>query len=605
MRALYAVIPALAALAAAVSLGACGTASTARSAVLDADASATAAVANPVAVSPQPGTADASPSSQISFLGAQGTRVSRVRVVGSRSGVHTGALRAYSTGTGESFLPAHPFVPGEVVTVRARIQRGTRTRTARTKFTVAHQAPVSQKQFPLDPGDRKAVQHYTSAPELSPSTVHVRTPAKAGATPGYLLMAPYQGQGSPGPMIVDQGGNLVWFHPLPAGQTATNFSVQRYQGKPVLTWWQGRIIQVGFGEGEDVLYDSSYQKVASVRAGNGYAADLHEIRLAPDGTAWIDVFDPIRMNLAAARGASDGVITDGVVQQIDIKTGLVMWEWHALGHIPVSESNNPPPSSRYPWDYVHINSVFPGPKGDVLLSARNTWALYDVDIHSGAVRWRLGGSRSTFKLGPGVRFYWQHDAEFQPGGLISLFDNGSDPPKEKQSRGLLLSPNLSARTVTLASQFVNPTRTLLAESQGNTLSLQGGNWLLGYGGLPDFTEYDASGHVLLDGALGRDVQNFKTILSPWRGQPRTAPSVAARRAAAGTITVSVSWNGATDVASWRVLAGSSPSALSPVATAAKAGFETTIAAPTAAPYVAVQALDAAGAVIGVSPPLKT
>jgi hypothetical protein len=464
---------------------------------------------------------------------------------------------------------------------------------------------VSQKQFPLDPGDRKAVQHYSSAPELSPSTVHVRTPAKAGATPGYLLMAPYQGQGSPGPMIVDQGGNLVWFHPLPAGQTATNFSVQRYQGKPVLTWWQGRIIQVGFGEGEDVLYDSSYQKVASVRAGNGYAADLHEIRLAPDGTAWIDVFDPIRMNLAAARGASDGVITDGVVQQIDIKTGLVMWEWHALGHIPVSESNNPPPSSRYPWDYVHINSVFPGPKGDVLLSARNTWALYDVDIHSGAVRWRLGGSRSTFKLGPGVRFYWQHDAEFQPGGLISLFDNGSDPPKEKQSRGLLLSPNLSARTVTLASQFVNPTRTLLAESQGNTLSLQGGNWLLGYGGLPDFTEYDASGHVLLDGALGRDVQNFKTILSPWRGQPRTTPSVAARRAAAGTITVSVSWNGATDVASWRVLAGSSPSALSPVATAAKAGFETTIAAPTAAPYVAVQALDAAGAVIGVSPPLKT
>src|SRR5258708_33633154 len=127
-------------------------------------------------------------------------------------------------------------------------------------------------------------------------------------------------------MIAHKRGNGVGFPPLPAGQTATNFSVQRYQGKPVLTWWQGRIIQVGFGEGEDVLYDSSYQKVASVRAGNGYQADLHEIRLAPDGTAWIDVFDPIRMNLAAARGASDGVITDGVVQQIDIKTGLVMWE---------------------------------------------------------------------------------------------------------------------------------------------------------------------------------------------------------------------------------------------------------------------------------------
>jgi hypothetical protein len=342
-----------------------------------------------------------------------------------------------------------------------------------------------------------------------------------------------------------------------------------------------------------------------VRAGNGYRADLHEIQITPEGTAWIDVFDPIHMNLSAAHGASNGVITDGIVQQIDIKTGLVMWEWHALGHIPAAESNNPPPSSSYPWDYVHINSIDPGSQGDVLLSARNTWALYDVDIHSGAVRWRLGGSRSTFKLGRGVRFYWQHDAEFQPGGIISLFDNGSDPPKEKQSRGLLLAPDLAARTVTLARQFVNPTRTLLAESQGNAFGLPGGNWLLGYGRLPDFTEFDSSGRVMLEGALGREVQNFKTTISPWRGLPRTAPSVAARRGAGGATTLWVSWNGATEVAAWRVLAGASPGALTPVATAAKTGFETAIASAGTGPYVAVQALDGAGGVIGVSQALKT
>jgi hypothetical protein len=417
-------------------------------------------------------------------------------------------------------------------------------------------------------------------------------------------MAPYQGQGSPGPMIVDQGGNLVWFHRLPAGVQATNLGVQQYQGRPVLTWWQGRILQLGFGHGEDVLYDSSYRPVATVRAGNGYSADLHEIRLSPQGTAWIDAFDPIHMNLSAVHGAAAGVLTDSVVQEIDIKTGLVMWEWHALGHIPAAESNNPPPKSSYPWDYAHVNSIDPGPAGDVLLSARNTWALYDVDINSGAVRWRLGGARSRFKLGPGVRFYWQHDAEFQPGGLISVFDNGSDPPKEKESRGLLLVPNLAARTVTLAREFVNPARTLLAESQGNALGLPDGNWLLGYGRLPNFTEVDSSGHLLLDGTLGRDVQNFKTTLSPWRGQPRTAPSVLVRRAAAGAATVAVSWNGATDVHSWRVLAGASPGTLRPVATVAKAGFETSVAAPTAGPYVAVQALDGLGAVTGASPAVR-
>jgi hypothetical protein len=604
MRRLRWVVPTIAPVASILALGACGSTSPARSAVLEAETSVGAAAANPVAVSPLQGTPDASPSSQISFLGPRGTRVSHVRVLGSRSGAHPGVLRAYSTGTGESFLPAHPFIAGEHVTVHASIGVGARRRSASTSFTVARRAAVSPTEFPISPGDPHAVQHYRSAPELTPSTVRITTPPRPGASPGYLLMAPYQGQGSPGPMIVDQGGNLMWFHRLPAGMEATNLGVQQYHGRPVLTWWQGRILQLGFGQGEDVLYDSSYQPVATVRAGNGYSADLHEIRLSPQGTAWIDAFDPIHMNLSAVHGAAAGVLTDSVVQEIDIRTGLVMWEWHALGHIPAAESNNPPPKSGYPWDYAHLNSVDPGPAGDVLLSARNTWALYDVDINSGAVRWRLGGARSRFNLGPGARFYWQHDAEFQPGGLISLFDNGSDPPKEKESRGLLLVPNLATRTVTLARQFVNPTRTLLAESQGNALGLPDGNWLLGYGRLPNFTEVDSSGHLLLDGTLGRDVQNFTTTLSPWRGQPRTVPSVVVRRAAAGTVTVTVSWNGATDVHSWRVLAGASSGTLSSVTTVAKAGFETSVPAPTAGPYVAVQALDGSGAVIGASPAVR-
>jgi hypothetical protein len=293
-----------------------------------------------------------------------------------------------------------------------------------------------------------------------------------------------------------------------------------------------------------------------------------------------------------------------VVQEIDIKTGLVMWEWHALGHIAAGDSNNPPQTYAYPWDFVHVNSVYPGSAGDVMLSARNTWALYDVDIHSGGFIWRMGDRRSSFRLGPGTRFYWQHDAAFQPGGLISLFDNGSDPPKEKQSRGLLLRADTAAHKVSLVRQFVNPTKTLLAESQGNALSLSGGNWLLGYGRLPNFTELDSSGRVLLDGTLGRNVQNFKTTLSPWSGKPTTPPSVVAQPAGAGAVRVAASWNGATDVGAWRVLAGASPGALAPVATAAKAGFQTTIVAPTAGPYVAVQALDGSGSVIGVSPVAK-
>jgi hypothetical protein len=559
-----------------------------------------AASTSQVAISPEPGTPDASPTTQISFLGGVATKVLSVVVKGSHSGTHSGSLRAYSTGTGESFIPSHPFSSGERVTVHAQTSAG----SVSTSFTVAHQYTPSKKGFGLNPGNAKEVQHYSSAPTLKPTTVHIISAAKPGVAPGDLFFAPYQGAGAPGPMITDQSGNLIWFHPLADNDTATNFKVQELGGKPVLTWWQGKILELGFGQGEWVLDNNAYEQIGTVRAGNGYKADLHEIRITPEGTAWIDMFDPIYKNLSSSHGFSNGVLTDSVVQEVDIKTGLVMWEWHALGHISLSESHNAVPKSNYPWDYVHINSIDPSTPGSVLLSSRNTWTIYDIDARTGAIRWRLGGSHSSFKGPSSTRFYWQHDAELQPGGLISVFDNGASPQEEKQSRGLLLEANTATHKVSLRKQFVNPTRTLLASSQGNTLALPGGDWLMGYGGLPDFTEYDSSGHVLLDGTLGKDVQDFRTYLSPWTGQPKSAPSVVVAPNGAGALAVSVSWNGATEVSSWRVLAGSSASSLATVTSAAKSGFQTTIAALTTGPYVQVQALDASGQVIGTSAVVK-
>jgi hypothetical protein len=594
----------LAPLACALALAACGRASAIDATLAASDTPAGSAETSSVVVSPEPGTPDASPSSQISFLGPAGTTVSGVRVVGSRTGAHGGVLRAYSTGTGESFLPAHPFASGERVTVTANASAGGGSDRVTTSFTVASQAAVDENEFAKRPGDPHAVQHYSTAPTLTPSSVRITTPARAGASPGDLFLAPYQGDGTSGPMITDQAGNLVWFHPLPDGTDAANFKVQEYAGKPVLTWWQGRIIAVGFGQGEYWIYNTAYQPVARIRAGNGYHGDLHEIRLTPEGTAWVDAFDPIHMNLSSAHGAKNGVLTDSVIQEVDVKTGLVMWEWHALGHIPLGESQVAAPGTSYPWDYVHINSVDPGTNGDLLLSSRSTWTLYDVALQTGAIRWRLGGRRSGFRAGPGTHFFWQHDAEWQPGGLISVFDNGASPAMEKQTRGLLLDPNTQTHTVTLAKALVNPAKTLLATSQGNTLGLPGGNWLMGYGGLPNFTEYDGAGHVLLDGTLGRNVQDFRTYLSPWSGQPQSTPSVLATVSGGGAVSVAVSWNGATQVASWRVLAGAAPGSLTDVATVPKAGFQTSTVVHAVGPYFAVEALDGGGAVLATSAPKR-
>jgi hypothetical protein len=596
------IVPALTTALAALALSACGASAPAPATIPKTVriADVAQAAVNPITVSPLPGSASASPSTQISFLGGPATTVSDVRAVGSRSGDHAGKLEVYSTTTGESFIPDRPFLSGEHVLVSARVHQGASGATVRTSFSIAFPAAVSQTQFPNNPGSAAAVQHYLSAPTITPSTVRVTTPAQSGATPGDIFLAPYQGKGTPGQMIVDQAGNLIWFHPNARNQSSTNFRPQLYDGQTVLTWWQGRVLELGFGQGEDEIYNTSYQPVAHVLAGNGYRADLHEFKLTPQGTAWIDAYDPIGLNLKSIGGSAHAVVNDCVVQEIDVKTGLVMWEWHAIDHIPLHDSYTAMPHTSSNWDYAHINSIDPGSAGDVLLSARATWTIYDVNIHSGGFIWRIGGRYPGFKRGPGTFFYWQHDAEWQPGGLVSVFDNGADPVEEKQSRGLLLDPNTATHTVTLVKQFTNPNSTLLASSQGNTLSLAGGNWLMGYGGLPNFTEYDASGRVLLDATLGRNVQDFRTYLAPWSGQPKTLPAIAAQVAGAGQLNVEASWNGATAVSAWKVLAGASASSLSAVTSAAKRGFETTIPVHTGAAYVAVAALDASGQTLATS-----
>ena len=564
-----------------------------------ANAGGPAAAAPVVTVSPLPGTPDASPATQISFLGGKGTRVLGVQVRGSSSGLHAGRLERYSTGTGESLILARPLTAGERVSVSARVRTGAQATTVRTHFTVATQPPIPQTLFRNYPGDPADVAHYLSAPSLTPSTVRVTTLARPGATPGDFFLTPHAGASTAGPMIVDQAGNLIWFHPLAADVDATNLQPQRFDGKTVLTWWQGRIIKLGFGEGEDEIYSTSYQPIARVLAGNGYRADLHQFMLTPSGTAWIDAYDPVEKNLSSVGGSKDGVVTDGIIQEIDVKTGLVMWEWHALGHLPLADSYAVRGRGSHPWDYAHLNAVDPGPPGQLLMSSRNTWTVFDVDLHTGTLIWRLGGKHPTFKPGPGTVFRFQHDATWQPGGLISVFDNGYSVDGDTQSRGLLLDPSLRTHTVRLVKQFANPHEKLLTQSQGDLLNLHDGDWLMGYGGLPNFTEYDSAGHVLFDATLGENVESYRTYLAPWHGRPTTLPQLAGQVGASGLVTVEASWNGATAVASWRVLAGPSRGALSPVATVRRDGFETT-ATIAAANFVAVQALGASGRTLASS-----
>jgi hypothetical protein len=567
-----------------------------------------------VTVSPGPETRDASASTQISMLGVPAGELADVTVTGSRTGPHPGRLAAYSQGDGASFLPSRPFAGGELVSVHAEVREGGRTIPFAWSFTVAVRDDPGSESAAVGTGKStntappppaKEYQSFRSRPELRPPDVTVSSEARTAT--GDLFLAPYSGIGQYGPMILDEHGGLIWFKALgPPGTRAANFQVQQYEGKPALTWWQDPLVADGSHTAGEVIANSSYQTIAVVRAGNGYQPDLHEFQITPQGTGLITVYDAIDCNLSAVGGPRDGAVADTLLQEIDLKTGLVMYEWHSLDHVPLtnSYSSAAPTTRAEPFDYFHINSVDVTQDGDLLVGSRNTWAAYDLNPKTGQVRWELGGKDSSFRLEPGAATAWQHDPIQQPDGAITFFDNGAFPQVHPQSRAIEVALNMHTMTATLVRSYEhkNP---LVAGSQGNLQALAGGDWMVGWGQAGYLSEVAPSGQVLFNAHLPPDWESYRTFVLPWSGHPLQPPALAAEAAsgAHAGATVYASWNGATEVASWQVLAGPSPAALKPAAAAPRSGFETAIATPSAAAgsYVAVQALNSAGAVIGTSP----
>jgi Arylsulfotransferase (ASST) len=432
----------------------------------------------------------------------------------------------------------------------------------------------------------------------------VTTPASDPAL-GDVFLTPADGPSQAGAMIVNPAGQLVWFAPAAPGNHAADLRVQQYLGRTVLTYWQGRI-SYGHGIGTGVIDNQAYEPIAKIRAGNGLSMDLHDFELGPDGVAWITVYEPVYENLSSVGGSSDGIVEDCVVQEIDVRTGLVMFEWHALGHIPLSSSYAAP--SRSPgsvWDWFHLNSIDVEPDQNILISSRNTWAVYQIGHTFGEVIWKLGGRDSSFALGPNVRFAWQHDATMINPTSLEIFDNEDTPEVEGRSRAIDIALNFATHTATLVHEYETPTAAVLSPSQGDVQELPNADQFVGWGQVGLVSEFSPANALTFQLTLPPLVQSYRAYRFPWNGQPTTRPAVAATAgSAAGTTAVAVNWNGATAVASWQVLAGSSPAALAPVGSpVATAGFETQMTVPTGAPFVAVRALGRGGAVLSTSLPV--
>jgi outer membrane protein assembly factor BamB len=433
---------------------------------------------------------------------------------------------------------------------------------------------------------------FHSQPALHPPQVAVTSNPDSGS--GDIFLTPshsYQG----GPMILGPQGHLIWFQPIFAW--TANLELQHYHGRPVLTWWQGRSPTSGR---EDVIMDSSYRIVAVLYGANGYPPDLHEFQITPQNTALINGLRAITGDLTNYGGPAKGSVDDNVIQELNIQTGKAIWQWHALGHVPLTDSYQEMPSSG-PYDYFHLNSIQQLPDGNLLVSARNTSAVYLINKQTGMIIWTLGGKHSSFKMGPGTTFRWQHDAHLV-GQTVTLFNDGwggAGYPQSSPSEGITLHLSTKTMTATLVHRYTH-SPSVTAGTQGSMETLPNGNVFVGWGSDPDFSEYSPSGSQLFNGNFALGVKTYRAYRFPWSGQPLSPPALAATASSTGGTTLYASWNGATQVRTWRVLGGSSPKTLHGMGRARKHGFETRINLASSLPYFAVQALDSKSAVLGTS-----
>ncbi len=554
-----------------------------------------------VNVFPGPGTPVASRRTQISFRGRPASELGPVQVVGSESGEHRGKLRAHSDGKGASFVPGKPFEAGEEVTVRSGANiHG--SGCGNFSFTIGRFTDAAPPPLKEHSGSVQEVQSFRSRPDLKPPAVTVNID-KDPESLGHIFVAANGGPGQNGPMVLDSHGELVWFTQLDGEKDPMNFRVQRYQDEPVLTWWEGEMKR-GYAPGSFVIADTSYRRIKRVYAAGGFEGDAHEFLITPHGTALLVCYQGVSMDLSSMGGPSEAAVIDSVVQEVDIATGLMVFEWHSIGHIGLDETYSPMLSPEEEkgagYDFAHVNSVDIDQDGNLIVSARHTNAVYKLDRGSGAIMWRLGGKRSDFTVGSDAGFRLQHDARSHPDGTFSIFDNENVPETAEESRSIVLDLDTEAMKATLKREYTHPEK-LFAKTQGNGQRLDDGSMFVGWGSQPYLTLFSESGEVLFDARFSSGNMSYRAFTFPWKATPDDKPA-AAVAAGDGNLTVYASWNGATEVADWQVLAGSGEGNLAPVGSpVARDGFETEITVSTSEPYVAAQARDSARKVLAASP----
>ncbi|KAK5110414.1 hypothetical protein LTR85_001024 [Meristemomyces frigidus] len=347
-----------------------------------------------------------------------------------------------------------------------------------------------------------------------------------------------------------------------------------------------------------------YQVVRTVTPQDSTATvDLHEFRLTSTNTAIFTTYSP-RLH--------EGIWTlDSSFQEIDLDSNRAVFTWNALDHVPLSTSHVP--RGNYlevgdglhhssSWDYFHLNSVDKSKDGNYLISARHIDSVYALSSRDGSILWQLGGENSTFIL-ENFTYSRQHHARYVGESatqtIISLFDNDGDgyTATGTESKGLIVAIDHKNKSARVAKQFNFPTPGgHVSPSMGNVEQLQEGNVLVNWGAQSRMAEYSQDGNPIWSADLGLLSRNYRAFKSDWIGQPLQLPALFAAYDATNLSThVYMSWNGATEVSSWRVYTSNTEiGPFSLIRETPKNGFETVFSDEGLLLWVLVEAMDMLG-----------
>lgn len=553
-------------------------------------------------VYPRAGAGHVHPDTTVSFRGATPAGLGDVTVTGSASGDHPGTLRAHPDGDGVTFVPDEPFDAGETVTVRTDADVvGADDDGA---FELGVLTPVDlgggEGSAPVPDGTHRPARELRTAPGAGVADVRVEAGQDAGPDGLVLGSAGENGEGVADQVVLLRpDGGLVFSSAAREGSAdgTENASVQELDGDPVLTWFEGESTEVlGAFRGRFVVVDDTYTEVASLEGENGYEPDLHELRITDRGTAVYTCYVPQRVDLTDLGGPVDGVVVDSVVQEVDLDTGDVLFEWHALDDLDPSTALEPVRGSSL--DATHINSIDEDRHGDLLLSLRHVSSLVQVDRGSATVQWGIGGGDPTGDWSDGVERpgfpyldldgtppSYQHDARWVDADTLTFFDNAN--ARRGPSRGVVLDVDPVEGTAT-TRQEVTSSDELFALYGSSARSADDGSWLLAFADSGTVTWHGPDDRG--DGESWRATMgstSYRAEVVDWAAEPAADPRVAPTFGG-----VALSWNGATEVATWRV-----ETADGGTVEAAWEDLETDVPLPAGARPVRVSALDADGEVL--------